>query len=173
MSENRENFNEKLEEYKELTEKSKPELGMSWFKFLIYFALFFNALDNLVSGVALIFDIRHELLDTEYYFDGNMRWLGILFGFIWITAAAAFIYIRFELAEFKSGAPKKYIIIEIIDSIVYLLFNLAGILLAGESDTLGIIGSVIVAVVGSARGAFAYIYLNVIYFRKRKHLFVN
>ncbi len=174
MSENREEFNAELEEYKAMTESSKPELGMKWFNFLIYFNLFFGALEDLLSAAAMIFDIRHEVLGMEYYFEGNMRWLGILFGILWIIIAAAVIYIRFDLAKFKKGAPKRYIIIEVIGSALFLLYSVAGMLFTASSGiTAYIIGSAIGSVIGSAIGTFVFAYCNVIYFKKRDHLFIN
>lgn len=173
MRENREEFNEMLEEYKVMTETSKPELGMKWFKFLIYFLLLFNAAEDLLDSVMMIFDIRHELWEMDYYFDGNLRWLGIFFGAAWIVTAAIQIYLRFELAKFKKDAPKKYIIFEILDSVLFLAYNLAGGIVSAGSDTETIIGVTVGSVIGASLGAFTYIYLNIIYFRKRSHLFVN
>lgn len=173
MSENREDFKEMIEDYKVTTETSKPELGMNWFKFLIYFLLFFGAAENLLDSVMMLFNLRHELWEMDYYFGGNFRWLGILFGVIWIITAAVQIYLRFELAKFKKNAPKKYIIFEIVDAVLYLAYNLVGGIISAGSDRGAIIGVTVGSIIGASLGAIAYIYPNIIYFRKRNHLFIN
>lgn len=172
MSENKE-FNEIPEEYKTVAETSKPQLEMKWFKFLIYFLLFFNAAEDLLSSVMMTFDIRHELWEMDYYFGGSLRWLGIFFGIAWLITAGVQIFLRFELAKFKENAPKKYIIFEIFDAALLLAYNLIGGIVSAGTDAMEITGIVIGGVIGAVVGGFVYIYLNIIYFRKRNHLFVN
>ncbi len=173
MSFNEEFENNVIESEGHSLEQNQPELGMKWFKYLIYFALFLGAADDLLSAISMFFGIRNDLFEMEYYFEGNLRWLGILFGVLWVITAAAVIYIRFDLAKFRKGAPKRYIIIEIIGAAVYLLYNLAGIILVGNNETPVVLGAIVGAIVGSVIGNFILIYLSIIYFRKRDHLFVN
>ena len=177
MSENRENFNEKLEEYKELTEKSKPELGMSWFKFLIYFMLFLAAAENLAQAVSLILNFKNEYLQELFdlkYFDGDMRAFGIFFGFIYLIPAVSAVYIRFDLAKFKKGSPTKYIVFEIYSQIITWVYSLFIALCELEGfDVRTLILAFVGVTFGCVLGGFVYIYPNVVYFKNRKHLFVN
>lgn len=174
MSENREDFNKMLEEYKAMTETSKPELGMKWFKFLIYFLLIFSAIEDLCQSLVLFFNYKNEFVDFEYYFYGNMRWLGIFFAIVWLIIAGYGIYIRFCLAGFKKNAPKKYIIFEIVNQSVLLLFTVAGeYALAETSDMHLIIASLVGGVIGCIIGGVIFIYPSIIYFKKRDHLFIN
>ena len=177
MSENREDFNEKLEEYKELTEKSKPELGMSWFKFLIYFMLFLAAAENLAQAVSLILNFKNEYLQELFdlkYFDGDMRAFGIFFGFIYLIPAVSAVYIRFDLAKFKKGSPTKYIVFEIYSQIITWVYSLFIELCKLEGfDVRTLILAFVGVTFGCVLGGFVYIYPNVVYFKNRKHLFVN
>lgn len=152
---------------------NQPELGMKWFKFLVYFLLFFGAAEDLIHAVAMIFNIKNEFLDFDYYFIGNLRWLGILFAVAFVVSAAAGIYFRFELAKFKKGAPKKYIIFEIATQLLFLVYNLAGIFSDSSLETYKLVGSFAGAVIGCVVGGAIFIYPSIIYFKKRNHLFVN
>lgn len=152
---------------------NQPELGMKWFNFLIYFLLFFGAAEDLIQAVAMVFNIKNDFLDFDYYFIGNLRWLGILFAVAFVVSAAAAIYFRFELAGFKKGAPKKYIIFEIATQLLFLIYNLAGIISGSGIDTYKLIGSVAGAIIGCVVGGVIFIYPSIIYFKKRNHLFVN
>ncbi len=171
MSLNEEYENNPIVPEEQPTEQGQPELGMKWFKFLIYFMLFFSALEDLLQSLVLFFNYENEFLGFEYFFYGELRWLGILFAVIWLAIAAYTIYIRFRLAKFRKGAPKQYIIYEIVNQAVFLIFSLAGEFAMGQSDMM--IASMIGGVIGSVLGGFVYIYPNIIYFKKRDHLFVN
>ena len=171
MSFNEEYENNLIGSEEQPLEQNQPELGMKWFKFLIYFMLFFSAFEDLLQSLVLFFNYENEFLGFEYFFYGELRWLGILFAVIWLAIAAYGIYIRFRLAKFRKGAPKQYIIYEIVNQVVFLVFSLAGEFAMGQSDMM--IASMIGGVIGSVLGGFVYIYPNVIYFRKRDHLFVN
>ena len=171
MSLNEEYENNVIESEGQPLEQNQPELGMKWFKFLIYFWLFFGALEDLAQSLVLFFNYENEFLDFEYYFYGNLRWLGILFAVVWLAIAAYGIYIRFRLAKFRKGAPKQYIIYEIVNQAVFLIFSLAGEFAMGQSDMM--IASLVGGIIGSVLGGFVYIYPNIIYFKKRDHLFVN
>lgn len=173
MSSNEEYKNVVAAENTQLAEQSQAELGMKWFKFLIYFGLFFASAEDLIQSAALIFDIRNDFIDLDYYFVGNLRWLGILFAVAWIITAVIGIYMRFSLANFKKDAPKKYIIFEIVNRALSLIYTLVGIFLVTDSEMYITVGSVIGSVVSCVVGGAIYIYLNIIYFKKRNHLFVN
>ena len=177
MSENRDVFKEELEEYKEMTQSSKTELGMKWFKFLIYFILFSEAAENLAQAVSLIFNFKieyfQELFDLKY-FDGDMRAFGIFFGFIYLIPAVSAVFIRFDLAKFKKGSPTKYIVFEIYSQIITWVYSLFIALCELEGfDVRTLILAFVGVTFGCVLGGFVYIYPNVVYFKNRKHLFVN
>ena len=177
MSENRDVFKAELEEYKEMTQSSKSELGMKWFKFLIYFILFSEAAENLAQAVSLIFNLKieyfQELFDLKY-FDGDMRAFGIFFGFIYLIPAVSAVFIRFDLAKFKKGSPTKYIVFEIYSQIITWVYSLFIALCKLEGfPVTTLIRAFIAVTVGCVLGGFIYIYPNVVYFKNRKHLFIN
>ena len=177
MGDNREGFEKNLEEYKQMLESSKPELGMKWFKYLIYFQLFYSAVNDLARALSLIFNFQNEfiqkLFDLKYY-DSDLRTVGVLFGFIFFIFAAVSVYIRFELAGFKKRAPKKFMIFiaatQVLACANEIIVNLSG---PYPADTRRIVGTVLTLVFGYAFGYYVFIYPNIVYFKKRAHLFIN
>ncbi len=177
MSENREEFNKNLEEYKQMTQSSIPELGMKWFKYLIYFQLFFGAAEYLLQAVFMIFNFQNPFIQelfSLYYFEGDMRPVGVILGILWLMPAAMNLYARFELAAFKKGAPKKYLIIVVATEVLTFANNLFVTLYKYMFfDKTEIVIKVVMFILSAVIGSLIYIYPNYIYFKKRKHLFVN
>lgn len=75
-----------------------PVFPMKWHKFLIYFALWLNGILNMLGGLALLSLISENGL------------YGVI-GAIMIALGAYTIYVRFQLAGLRSGAPKKLLIL--------------------------------------------------------------
>ena len=122
------------------------ELPMKWYKFVIYFQLFANAILNFINGFSSIGTA------IDY---GDTR--GILHGLCTIGLGIAALVIRSGLKNFKANAPKRYYGFMFGGVIVDLLF--------GAQATSYFLGSVI--------GIGIVVACNVVYFNKRKHLFVN
>ncbi len=177
MSENREEFNNNLEEYKEMIESSKPELGMKWFKYLIYFQLFFSAAEYLFQAVCMIFNFQNSYIQELFNlncFNRDLRPVGVILGILWLIPAAMTLYARFELAAFKKGAPKKFIIIVAATQVLAIANELFVFLYKYMFfDKTVIIGAVASLIVGWVIASFIFIYPNIVYFKKREHLFVN
>ncbi len=154
-------------------DNKQPELGMKWFKFLIYFSLFAGALSNLFDGIVYIAgfgDKLPEILAEEYYFlPDNFRVIEVVFGVFTLATAAWGIYTRFQLSGFKKNAPECFYAMYIISSVISMAYSITGIALTTSEGWDSIIGAIIGGVVGEA----VFILCNVTYFRKRQHLFVN
>ncbi len=177
MSENREEFNNNLEEYKEMIDSSKPELGMKWFKYLIYFQLFFSAAQYLLHAVCMIFNFQNRYTQELFNlncFNRDLRPVGVILGILWLIPAAMTLYARFELAAFKKGAPKKFIIIVVATQLLTFVNELFVTLYKYMFfDKMEIVLSVVTLILSAAIGGLIFIYPNYIYFKKREHLFVN
>ena len=177
MSENREEFNNNLEEYKEMIDSSKPELGMKWFKYLIYFQLFFSAAEYLFQAVCMIFNFQNRYTQELFNlncFNRDLRPVGVILGILWLIPAAMTLYARFELAGFKKEAPKKFIILvaatQVLTCAGEIFVKLSELYIV---DARNVIGAVLALVLSYALGGFVFIYPNIVYFKKRAHLFVN
>ena len=75
-----------------------PVFPMKWHKFLIYFALWLNGILNMLGGLALLIMISENGL------------YGAI-GAVMLGLGAYTIYVRFQLAGLRSGAPKKLMIL--------------------------------------------------------------
>ena len=130
----------------------QPQLPMKWFNFLIYFALFFGAIVNVITAIS-------SFTESEGVFD-------IISGILSIGVAAFSVYVRFRLSQYKDDAPKMVVTLYTINlaitvlSIIYLLITTEF-----EAD--------ITLLMPSFAVSAAMLTCNQKYFEKRKHLFVN
>ena len=75
-----------------------PVFPMKWHMFLIYFALWASGILNMLGGLALLSLISENGL------------YGVI-GAVMLALGAYTIYVRFQLAGLRSGAPKKLLIL--------------------------------------------------------------
>ncbi len=146
---------------------------MKWYKFIIYFQLFANAVLNGVMGIALVTGLIWKVYSDGYITAGmvysffpGMHAVDIIFGLLMIALAAWAIIIRFDLAKFEKGAPKKYLIFLGANIAVAILYTICASVAIGAyagSPTLWV--QVIVSGV--------LIIVNYFYFKKRSGMFVN
>ena len=147
-----------------------PEPKMKWFKFIIYFGLFAGALVNFLSGFSLLTGSIYEG-DAElvYAFFDELESIDTLVGIALIALAAFGVFVRFRLSGFYQNGPallNATYIAAIVISIVYLM---------GVSSVLGDFaeGMDFSSYISSVVSSIAMVIINTIYFKKRKHLFVN
>ena len=88
------------------------ELGMEWFKFIIYFQLFAFCIIALYNGFKQLLGIYNvegkDVSRIIYNSYPNLRIIDIIFGIIFIVIGVAAIFVRFQLAEFKKNGPIFY-----------------------------------------------------------------
>ncbi len=154
------------------SESISPDPGsykLKWYKFLIYFALWASAVLNVVSAFAYFTgSIYGDAANRVYSYYGGMKALDIIMGLILLGLAVFSIYVRFQLAGFKTGAPKKLEYLYIANALIPLLYLLAASSVTGISFTDLASGSW-----GSLAGSVAMVFINRNYFSKREALFVN
>ena len=123
----------------------QPEFPMKWHKFMIYFALWANAVINIINGLVFF------SLTTSSPIAG-------ILGLIFLGIAVWAIYVRFQLAGLRTGAPKKLLIWMIVSVAMGLLSAIGN----GDSQA-------IPAVIGN----ISYTVWNWRYYSSREELFVN
>lgn len=148
--------------------KSKP---MKWYKFVIWVQLFLGAIVNLVTGIRyLTGTIYGDAASQVYLFCEGLKGLDILLGLFFIAGAVLAIFVRQSLAHYKKSGPGMYYIYCIYGIIVNAVYFI-GIALLGLFDILG--GTVGTRFVALIVGYGIVLALNVMYFTKRKDLFIN
>ena len=148
----------------------KPEFGMKWHKFLIYFSLWAGAALNGISALAMITETQYGSNRVMVYMVyPSMRTVDVLFGLLLIAVSVYTIYTRFQLARFKIGAPRKLnwvYALSLTFSLLYLAVAAAviGLPLGDmmDSDTWATIPT-----------SIAMMVVNSVYYGKRSELFVN
>lgn len=149
-------------------------LNMGWFKFIIYFQLFANALLNLITAIrvwtgSFYKSDGHDMSDMVYaYFDG-LKGIDMAYGVGIMLLAVGAIAVRFMLSGYKSYGPISYHILILMNIVIPVIYLFA------LSNTMGVsLGEVITSEMGSSMaGSIILLIVNIIYFKERKHLFVN
>ena len=140
--------------------------GMKWHKFLIYFALFMGALANLLGGIQSISGIQYgEDAELIYFLYDGLKALDVIYGVLLIGLAGFILYTRHQLARMKRNAPKLIVALyacTLLMCLAYpcLLTAITGINVFDASAVGNLLGSLVMAVI------------NIVYYRKRSHLFV-
>ena len=141
--------------------------GMKWYKFLIYFALWAGAIVNLIDSLQFFTgSILGDDVEILYAYYPLLKVLNLAFALILVTYAVFAIYTRYRLAQFRRNGPACLYALYIAQFVFALLVQVVTSLILGE----WLEGYSFVAnslVFGLILG------LNMKYFRKRKHLFVN
>ncbi|MBE6932052.1 MAG: zinc ribbon domain-containing protein [Ruminococcaceae bacterium] len=143
---------------------------MKWFKFLIYFSLWAGAVLTLITGVSSLFGLQYGgMSDYVYAAYGAQRFVDIVYGMICIALGVFMIVTRFRLAAFRSNAPAMLYGVYALNTIVPLIyiFATATVTMIPLSDYLD--AQTISSIVTSA----IMIVINVIYFGKRRDMFVR
>ena len=146
---------------------------MKWYKFIIYFQLFANAVLNGVMGFLLLSGLIWKIYSNGYITAGmvyaffpGLHAIDIIFGLLMIAIAVWAIFIRFGLAKFEKGSPKKYLIFLVANVVFLVLYVIcASIAIGAYAGSMSTWISVITSVV--------LIVVNYVYFKKRSGMFVN
>ena len=142
-----------------------------WFKFLIYFLMWINALSLFVTGFRMVTGTLYEenIRDAVYATFSGLKTVDVLFGLVFIVLAVAIIYDRFRLAGFYQNGPKLYLLFYGINLAASVIYYLAVLGILGEDAKYVDNQSVIISIVTS----LVMLIINKIYFDKRKELFRN
>lgn len=171
MNENREIIEAMLSENEALQgevweDKPDRELPMRWHKFLIYFALWFGALQTLLNLCTHVYAMLKS---------GSAYWNAVSTAYLWTSILESILIsasiclgvcVRFRLAQRKRNGPRLLLILYGLKIAHYVIFTLAFNLSTGWApftniDPISIIGYVLM------------ILANNKYYYRRRHLFVN
>lgn len=152
--------------------------GMKWFKFIIYFQLFAAAVLNSLTAVCIFTGTQYttdvfngesfETITAEFIYSvyPGLHTADMMFAVFALLTAAAAIYVRQQLAHFRPGAPKKFLL--------YLLISLLGsVLYAAATCVIMADFSVFAQNMPNLIATAALLVINCIYFKKRTYLFVS
>ncbi len=143
-------------------ESDPSNYKLGWHKFLIYFALWASGIMSIINGISII---RSGASFMQY---SQLESFGPAFMLIGAAAFAVgvfVIYVRFQLAGFRRGAPKKLL----IAYGVTLVINLASMLVVASMDY----GSDAASSAGSIAGSVVFLIICWKYYANRAALFVN
>ena len=145
---------------------------MKWYKFLIYFSLFFSAVSCGVDAIAYLtgrYWDYYALLDSEFadIYDRyeSARYIDIAMGIVMIMIAGYCICVRNSLARFKKSGPVMLYVLYALNQVVQIVYNVA-------LGAAGVIDVNYSQLAGGILGCALLIWLNIIYFKKRADLFV-
>ena len=148
--------------------------GMKWFNFIIWIQLFLTALLGLINGIRLISGgVYGKNASAVYNTFGGLKVLDVIVGILFLLIAVAAVFVRFQLAGFKMNAPRLYLILLItIVSVTLVYYVIAGIILTKDSR-LSFSDILEPSTVVSMATSLVLVFVNMVYFEKRKHLFIN
>lgn len=158
-------------------ESPAAEYPMKWFKFLIYFQLFANAVIMLFTAISSIFGLQYDG-DAEliYYIAPGLKVVDVIYGIVCLALMAGAIVVRQKLAHYRKNAPVLYIGFVTAGSVIGLIYTFAAMAVTGVISPSALGESLVLisaAVLGTLIGVGIFIPLNYIYFKKRKELFIN
>lgn len=151
-----------------------PQLGMKWYKFLIYFSLFAAAVLDLINGFLYLTGQIYALQsagtispEVVYAMWGSLRALDVTVGILYLGLALVAIYTRFRLSDYRADGPTCLTIMYAAAAIVTLLYSLIfQAIVQVDIETMS-------STITSLMTSIAMICVNHTYFRKRKALFTN
>mgnify|MGYP000758751368 FL=1 len=174
---------------------------MAWYKFVIYFQLFFSAfICGMLAFMAFstVSDMQDSKPNMQYWewtdglFDSYSDSIDsiiiqyVILGILAITTAVICIVVRNELAEFKACGPRNYYLVNFMIAACFCLYNAimmqlvfieentyAWIENGGNAMSDDVIGAILISCGIIVAVTAFYVVLNKSYFDKRKHLFTR
>lgn len=146
--------------------------SMKWFGFLIYFYLFASSTLCMLDGVLTLLGTHHENAALLYSVMPGLQALDISFGVMYVLLGIFGVLTRFRLSGRYRNGPKFLMIFFIADCAWRILF-LVGSLLFQPLMTPAIVVSEVLSEIISMAPSIVLLFVNLAYFKKRKHLFTK
>ncbi|MBQ6895235.1 MAG: hypothetical protein IJN40_07065 [Clostridia bacterium] len=148
---------------------------MVWYKVLIYFSLYASAITGVINGISYLTGYIYAI-QSAGKIDAYMIYMeygkglmitDIVYGIISVVYSLFALVVRSKLAGFKKNAPLY----------LYIWYGIGAVISFGYAVSIGVFGNVpnsyglmqFPQLIGEA----VFIWINYIYFSKRKHFFVN
>ncbi len=153
-------------------EAPKQALGMGWFKFLIYFALFAGAILNFASGINMLTGNIYGADAKEIYnfYGDGLKTLDVVVGILCIAVAGFGVFTRFRLSGFYKNAIIVLIVFYSAVTVVNLIYIIGIYAVLPDFVTRQVDVTSYSTQIGTSIGMGV---ANYMYFNKRKELFVN
>lgn len=158
----------------EMNKAEQPmTLPMKWYNFIVKFYMIFCGVVDIICGTVAVSAILYsDIADyagveiTEYVFTGKKAF-DIIYGVLLILIGVANFVVRSRMKKFTADALKKYYVLIITEQSLFYVYDIA---FAFATNTKLDIAD---TVVFSLATAVVWVVLEIYYFNKRKHLFVN
>ncbi|MCQ2081214.1 MAG: zinc ribbon domain-containing protein [Lachnospiraceae bacterium] len=140
---------------------------LNWAKFLGYFALWLSALLNFIGGVSAFGGSQYgDLKGLVYNIFPGMRAVDIIYGLLCIALAGLGGYCAYGIIMHKKFVVNYIPLLYAAAAGIVFVYSLVATIVVGQSCfSASIIVNIIVSVV--------MVFVNSVYFNKRKHIFVN
>lgn len=170
---------------------------MRWHTFLVYFAVWAMSLGNLSNGLLSLVSAlgkgTHNVFSTaavQRFLSGDfsfsiedfyvlfpaMKTIDVIYGFIAVTAAALGVVSGVFLFKMKKNGPKLFIAFLSLYFALTLFYSIAStyvISLSSLENTASLRASMTSSGIVTAAVYAGLVFANYVYYKKRKHLFVN
>lgn len=161
----------RTDDYGHMNSSAYPQmaLDMKWYKFIIYFQLFLSALINVSYAGRYFSGLDYgKSAALVYQMYSSLRILDIFMGIASLALAGWSLYTRERLRKFKKNAVFAYLSLPIIKIVCTCIYMIVGWTAVGNTE-----GMDIAAMSSNISMQIGLLIWNYIYFKKRKHMFVN
>ena len=143
---------------------------MKWFKFLIYFYLWAEAVLNIIGGIGILTGASYQgQADLVYTLIDGLKGFDIFIGLYSIALAGFGIFVRFRLAGYKKNGPLM-IMIQYIAVAALALIYIIGMNAIVPSYIMEFVD--LTSMYSNLVLSIVFVIVNHIYFKKRAHMFV-
>ena len=126
-----------------------------------------QALGYLITGMQLLTGLLYgQYRAAAYAGYPALQVVDVIMGILSLGLMVMALVVRRKLAKFRRGAPRLYLIWIAAGIVVGVFYLVAASLVLGQLVMTG-------SIVGNLLGNVLLILLNLVYFQKREHLFVN
>lgn len=150
---------------------------MKWFKFLIYFALWLGGIFTILTGISTMLGLQYASAGSDasmvYALFPHLQPVDLVYGAICILLGCFTIVVRFKLARFRKSALVCLYCMYALNFVIPLIYSIVQAICISMPIVQIFSSTLIGELVGRLIGTGVAITLNVIYFNKRRHLFVN
>lgn len=146
---------------------------MKWFKFLIYFALWLGGISTILTGISTMLGLSYASAGADasmvYAIYPLLQPVDLVYGAICIILGCFTIVTRYQLARFRKNALVFLYCMYALNFVIPCIFTI----IQAICINISIMQIFTSTLIGQFVGTGVAITLNVIYFNKRRHLFVN
>lgn len=142
---------------------------MNWYTVMVYFMLFANAVWCVLSSFVFFVGARYANADFVYDFFEGLQSVDIFIGLLYLCGAVLAIVARFSLLKFEKKGPMLVTVFYAYMIVINIIYYIALSSVAEKLfDTYNFIGDCMLMT-----GYAVLLLANLIYLKKRSHLFVN